>query len=177
MRKMKQKNNQVNPEIVLSLEFHTKLSKEQQKTRINWFNKQNVAFQILIFEEQRNQFFKLKNEGTTKDILSLASFLLAIGHFYNKEQLLKSKNKNQSLNELGNIGKIERVKIKKEKPKQKLQLLLSMHFIIEQLHCDGNSIREIGKILLKRYKKEFSHTYINTYINEYIIDKENSNVH
>ncbi len=66
--------------------------------------------------------------------------------------------------------------MKKEKPKQKLQLLLSMHSIIEQLHFDGYSSREIGKILLKRYKKKISHAYINTYINEYVIDKENSNV-
>jgi hypothetical protein len=173
---MKGKNNQVSPEMITSLEFCTKLSKEQRKTRINWFNKQNIEFQILIFEEQRNQFFKLKNEGTTKDILSLASFLLAIEHFYNKEQLLRTKNKSQSLNELGNIGKIEKVKLKKEKPKQKLQLLLSMHSIIEQLHCDGYSTREIGSILLKKYRKKISHSYVNSYIKKYISNKEDSNV-
>ena len=122
---MKGKNNQVSPEMITSLEFHTKLSKDQRKSRINWFNKQNIEFQILIFEEQKNQFFKLKNEGTIKEILSLASFLLAIEHFYKKEQLLRSKNKSQTLNELGNIGKIEKVKLKKEKTKQKLQQLLS----------------------------------------------------
>jgi hypothetical protein len=173
---MKGKNNQVSPEMITSLEFCTKLSKEQRKTRINWFNKQNIEFQILIFEEQRNQFFKLKNEGTTKDILSLASFLLAIEHFYNKEQLLRTKNKSQSLNELGNIGKIEKVKLKKEKPKQKLQLLLSMHSIIEQLHCDGYSTREIESILLKKYRKKISHSYVNSYIKKYISNKEDSNV-
>ena len=170
---MKGKNNQVSPEMITSLEFHTKLSKDQRKSRINWFNKQNIEFQILIFEEQKNQFFKLKNEGTIKEILSLASFLLAIEHFYNKEQLLRSKNKSQTLNELGNIGKIEKVKLKKEKTKQKLQLLLSMHSVIVELYSDGYSSREISKILLKRYKKEISHAYVNNYINEYIIDKEN----
>ena len=123
---MKGKNNQVSPEMITSLEFCTKLSKEQRKTRINWFNKQNIEFQILIFEEQRNQFFKLKNEGADKNILSLASFLLAIEHFYNKEHFLKSKNKSQTLNELKNIGKIERVKIKKEKPKQKSWFFLNL---------------------------------------------------
>ena len=170
---MKGKNNQVSPEMITSLEFHTKLSKDQRKSRINWFNKQNIEFQILIFEEQKNQFFKLKNEGTIKEILSLASFLLAIKHFYDKEQLLKSKNKSQSLNELGNTVKIEKVKLKKEKTKQKLQLLLSMHSVIVELYSDGYSSREISKILLKRYKKEISHAYVNNYINEYIIDKEN----
>jgi len=87
---MEQKNNIVDSEILSSLEFHTKLSKEQQKTLINWFNKQNIEFQILIFDEQKNQFFKLKNEGIDKKLLSLASYLLAIKHFYDKEQLLKS---------------------------------------------------------------------------------------
>lgn len=174
---MKTKNNQINLETIASLEFYTKLSQEQRKRLINWFKNQNVEFQILIFEEQRNQFFKLKNEGTTKNILSLASFLLAIEHFYNKEQLLKSKNKSKSLNELGNIAKIEMIKLKKEKPKQKLQLLLSMHSVIEQLHCDGYSSREIEKILLKKYKKKVSHSYINFYIKEYVSNKDNSNVH
>ena len=170
---MKGKNNQVSPEMITSLEFCTKLSKEQRKTRINWFKNQNIEFQILIFEEQRNQFFKLKNEGTTKNILSLASFLIAIKHFYDKEQLVRSKNKSQSLNELGNIAKIEMIKLKKEKPKQKLQMLLSMHSVISGLYNDGYSSREIEKILLKRYKKEISHTYVNTYIKEYVSDKEN----
>ncbi|NBK99018.1 MAG: hypothetical protein EOM50_13560, partial [Erysipelotrichia bacterium] len=90
---MEQKNNIVDSETLSSLEFHTKLSKEQRKTLINWFNKQNIEFQILIFDEQKNQFFKLKNEGIDKKLLSLASYFLAIKHFYDKEQLLKSKNK------------------------------------------------------------------------------------
>ena len=115
---MEQKNNIVDSEIISGLEFHTKLSKEQRKTLINWFNKQNIEFQILIFDEQKNQFFKLKNEGIDKKLLSLASFLLAIKHFYDKEQLLKSKNKSQTLSELGGIAKLERIKLKKEKPKQ-----------------------------------------------------------
>ena len=75
---MEQKNNIVDSGILSSFEFHTKLSKEQRKTLINWFNKQNIEFQILIFDEQKNQFFKLKNEGIDKKLLSLASFLLAI---------------------------------------------------------------------------------------------------
>ena len=56
---MKTKNNQINLETIASLEFYTKLSQEQRKRLINWFKNQNVEFQILIFEEQRNQFFKL----------------------------------------------------------------------------------------------------------------------
>ena len=170
---MEQKNNMVDNGTLSSLEFHTKLSKEQRKTLINWFNKQNIEFQILIFDEQKNQFFKLKNEGIDKKLLSLASFLLAIKHFYDKEQLLKSKNRSQTLSELGGIAKIERIKLKKEKPKQKLQMLLSIHSVILALHNDGYSSRNIEKILLKKYKKEVSHSYINSYIQKYVAKKEN----
>ena len=170
---MNPKNNHVNPEIMSSLEFHTKLSQEQRKKLINWFRNQNVEFQILIFDEQRNQYFKLKNEGADKNILSLASFLLGIKNFFDKEQLVRTKNKSQSLNELGNIEKIERVKLKKEKTKQKLQMLLSMHSVISGLYNDGHSSREIEKILFRKYKKKISHSYVNFYIKKYVIDKEN----
>ena len=173
---MNQRNNIVDSNTLSTLEFHTKLSKEERKKHINWFNKQNIEYQILIFDEQKNQFFKLKKDGIDKKLLSLASFLLAIEHFYDTEQLLKSKNKNQTLKELKTITKIERVKLKKEKTKQKLQMLLSMHSVISGLYSDGHSSREIEKILLKKYKKEVSHSYINFYIKEYVINKEDSNV-
>ena len=174
---MEQKNNIVDSETLSSLEFHTKLSKEQRKTLINWFNKQNIEFQILIFDEQKNQFFKLKNEGIDKKLLSLVSFLLAIKHFFDKEQLLKSKNKSQTLSELGGIAKIERIKLKKEKPKQKLQMLLNLHSVILKLNEDGFSLRDIKQHLETKYRKTISHTYLSKYVNEYInTKKENKNV-
>ena len=56
---MNQRNNIVDSNTLSTLEFHTKLSKEERKRHINWFNKQNIEFQIMIFDEQKNQFFKL----------------------------------------------------------------------------------------------------------------------
>ena len=53
---MGQKNNIVDSGTLSSLEFHAKLSKEKRKTLINWFNKQNIEFQILIFDEQKINF-------------------------------------------------------------------------------------------------------------------------
>ena len=106
----------------------------------------------------------------------MASFLLAIKHFYDKEQLLKSKNRSQTLNELGGIAKIERIKLKKEKPKQKLQMLLSIHSVILALHNDGYSLRDIKQHLQSKYRKTISHTYLSQYINEYIIKKDVKNV-
>ena len=173
---MKQKNNIIDGKILANLEFFTKLSLDQRKSHVNWFNRQNVEFQILIFDEQRNQFFKLKNLNTEQDILSLAAFYLAIKYYYDKEQLLKSKNKTQSLDELGNLSKIERIKSKKQKPKQKLQMLLTMHSIIEQLHSDGYSSREIKLHLQNKYRKTFSHTYLANYIREHIVHKDSKDV-
>ena len=51
-----------------------------------------------------------------------------------------------------------------------------MHSVILGLYNDGHSSREIEKILLKKYKKEVSHSYINFYVKEYVINKEDSNV-
>lgn len=56
--------------------------------------------------------FQVEEWNASKDILSLVSFLQAVKFFREKEQLLKSKSKNQSLIELGNIGKFERIKLK-----------------------------------------------------------------
>ena len=128
---MKQKNNIVNPELISKFQLHTKLSDEQKRKLMNWFTKQNIEFQLLIFDEQKNQYFKLQNNGVDKKLLSLASFLLSIKQFYDKEQLLKSKNKTQSLNKLEDISKNERIKYRKEKFKPKEQRLLSLHGVIK----------------------------------------------
>ncbi len=173
---MNQRNNIVDSNTLSTLEFHTKLSKEERKRHINWFNKQNIEFQIMIFDEQKNQFFKLRNEYADKKILALASFLLAIKYFYDKEKLLKLKNKSQTLSEFGNISKIERIKLKKEKPKQKLQMLLSIHSVILQLHSDGYSLRDMKQLLQSKYRKYISHTYLSQYINEYILKKDENYV-
>lgn len=167
-----QKNNIVDSQTIASLELLTKLSQDQRKSYGNWFNRQNVEFQILVFKEQRNEYFKLKNLYGNKDILPLAAFCLAIKHFYVKEKLLKSKNKSQSLEEIGNLSKIELVKMKKQKPKQKQQTLLNMLSVIEQLNNGGYSLREIASILKNKYRVEVSHTYIGNFINEHIDQKD-----
>ena len=46
---MKQKNNIVNEELSLKFQSLTKLSVEQRKKLINWFYKQNLEVQLLIF--------------------------------------------------------------------------------------------------------------------------------
>lgn len=150
------------------LELQTKLSALQRKTLINWFNKQNVEFQIIIFDEQKNQFFKLQNQGLEKKVISLASFLLAIKVFYGKEQLFKSKNKTQSLSDLAHISGQEVIKYKRTKQKPKLQMLLNLHSVIDKLSQNGYSVRDIQKYLQSKHRKIVSHTYLADYINKYV---------
>lgn len=165
---MQQKNNIVNPELSLKFQSLTKFSVEQRKKLINWFNKQNLEVQLLIFEEQRNQFFKLKNDGADKSLISFASFLLAIKEFYDKEHQLKSKNKSQTLDKLGNISKIERIKLKEEKYNIKSEKLLTYHSVIKEFHDDCFSLRKIQDHLLKKYRFKVSHTLISKHIKEHI---------
>lgn len=164
----KQKNNIVNPELSLKFQSLTKFSVEQRKKLINWFNKQNLEIQLLIFEEQRNQFFKLKNDGLDKSLISFASFLLAIKEFYDKEHQLKSRNKSQTLDKLGNISKIERIKLKEEKYNVKSEKLLTYHSVIKEFHDDCFSLRKIQDHLLKKYRFKVSHTLISKHIKEHI---------
>lgn len=155
--------------ILNTSEIITKISQDKRKQLIRWFARQNFEFQLLAFEKQSNYYFKLKKEGVDKKILSFTSFLLAIAELYNQEQILKSKNKNQSLDTLGNLSKLEKIKIRKEKLQPKLQVLLNLHTVIESLYLEGYSSRKIQDFLLKRHKKEISHTLISRYIKHYIL--------
>lgn len=163
---MKKETNIVNDQLVMNLEVYTKLSREQRKNHINWLSRQNVEFQIMIFEEQRNQFFKLKNSNIDLKVISLAAFYLAIKYFYEKEKLLNSKNKSQSLEAIGGITKIELVKMKKQK--QKEQALLNLFSVVEKLHNEGYSLREIASVLQSKYRKNVSHTYVGQFIKDHI---------
>lgn len=162
-----------NIKILHTFEIVTKISIERRKQLIRWFARQNLEFQILVFEKQSNYYFKLKKEGVDKKILSFASFLLAIAELYNQEQILKTKNKSQSLDKLGNLTKLEKIKQRKEKLQPKLQALLNLHSVLENLYLEGLSTRKIQHFLLTRHKKSISHSLISKYINTYIKNSSN----
>lgn len=162
-----------NIKILHTFEIVTKISIERRKQLIRWFARQNLEFQLLVFEKQSNYYFKLKKEGVDKKILSFASFLLAIAELYNQEQILKTKNKSQSLDKLGNLTKLEKIKQRKEKLQPKLQALLNLHSVLENLYLEGLSTRKIQHFLLTRHKKSISHSLISKYINTYIKNSSN----
>lgn len=159
--------------ILNTFEIVTKISQDKRKQLIRWFARQNFEFQLLAFEKQSNYYFKLKKEGVDKKILSFTSFLLTIAKLYNQEQILKSKNKSQSLDTLGNLSKLEKIKIRKEKLQPKQEMLLNLHSVIENLYLEGFSSRKIQHFLLTRHKKSISHSLISKYINTYIKNSSN----
>ncbi|MDX4036542.1 hypothetical protein [Aliarcobacter skirrowii] len=158
-----------NIKILHTFEIVTKISQDKRKQFLRWFARQNLEFQILVFEKQSNHYFKLKNESVDKKILSFSSFILAIQELYENEQILKSKNKSQSLDKLGNLSKLEKIRLRKEKLQPKKEILLNLHSVIESLFLEGYSSRKIQDFLLKRHKKEISHTLISRYIKHYIL--------
>ncbi|PWE19209.1 hypothetical protein [Aliarcobacter skirrowii] len=162
-----------NIKILHTFEIVTKISQDKRKQLIRWLARQNLEFQLLVFEKQSNYYFKLKKEGVDKKILSFASFLLAIAELYNQEQILKSKNKSQSLDTLGNLSKLEKIKIRKEKLQPKLQTLLNLHSVVESLYIEGFSSRKIQEYILTKHKRSVSHTLISKYINTYILNSNN----
>lgn len=150
-------------------EIVTKISVEQKAKLLRWFARQNLEFQLLVFEKQSNHYFKLKNEGVDKKILSFVSFILSLQELYNNEQILKSKNKSQSLDKLGNLSKLEKIRLRKEKLQPKLQTLLNLHSVVESLYIEGFSSRKIQEYILTKHKRSVSHTLISRYIKHYIL--------
>ena len=158
-----------NIKILHTFEIVTKISIERRKQLIRWFARQNLEFQILVFEKQSNHYFKLKNESVDKKILSFASFILSVQELYDNELILKSKNKSQSLDRLSNLSKIEKIKIRKEKLQPKLQTLLNLHSVVESLYIEGFSSRKIQEYILTKHKRSVSHTLISKFIKDYVL--------
>ena len=138
-----------------------------RKRLINWLARQPVEIQCLVFDEQRNQFFKLKELGDKKTVPFLA-FLKAIEVYRNKVKLLNNKNKSSDLANLANISKIDFLKMKKQKSKPKFEKLLNVKSVLESLHEQGHSLREIQSFLKSRHRLEVSHTYLGQFIKKYI---------
>jgi hypothetical protein len=140
--------------------LHTKLSKKNQKKLVNWFARQNILVQINIFGEQKNQFFKLKNEGLEVDILPLVAFLLSIQYFYSLESSSNSKSKHNNLSTSKNLGKFRIRKAKKERYKAKREKLLNLWAIVVNLKSEDFSFRQIAEYLRGHHRFVVSHTYI-----------------
>ncbi|MFA7084953.1 MAG: hypothetical protein WC141_10560 [Arcobacteraceae bacterium] len=142
------------------IEQATACSIEKRKKLVSWFSRQNTAVQIEVFIEQRNQFFKLNNRNAKMEIVSLASFLLAIDLFYQKEKNGNKKNKSQNIDLIRNISQFEVKKHKKIRIKEKREKLLNIWSVVQKLKSEEYSFRDISKYIRKRHRFDASHTYI-----------------
>lgn len=154
---------------MISVEFITKLSQADRKKLINWLARQDEELQIAIFEEQKNQFFKLKAQNINTIIIALSSFIFAIKIFFDRELLLKKKNKSASLDELGKTVDYQIRRFRKVRKKEKEEKLLNLISVIAKLKSQNYSYREIEIYLRKIHRFEVSHTYLAKFIKEYKI--------
>lgn len=139
---------------------HTKFSKKEQKKLVNWFSNQNVLVQIDIFAEQKNQFFKLKNECTEAETVPLAAFLRAIHYFYSLENEKNSKNKQNNLSANSKVSRFSIKKSQKNRYKEKYEKLLNLWSVVKNLKSEEFSFRQISDYLRGHHRFEVSHTYI-----------------
>lgn len=154
------------------LEFYTKISSKRRKTLIRWMSNKEVDYLCLVFKEQRNQYFKLKNQCDDKEIVSLSSLLLALDFYYTKENLAKRKNKTLNLKTLNEIEKINQLDFNKDRVNAKEQMLFDLYSVINTLHNKGYSYRKISKYLEVKHHKKISHTKIGLFIKKHILNKE-----
>lgn len=152
-----------------TIDLITHMSHAARKKLINWFARQNYEIQIAIFEEQKNQYFKLKAQNIDTRIIALSSFIFAIKIFFDKEILLKKKNKSASLDELGKNVDYQIRRFKKVRKKDKEAKLLNLISVIQKLKMEQYSYRHICDYLKKFHRFEVSHTYLAKFIKEYKI--------
>ncbi len=149
---------------ILNLKFAqlTKLSLKNQKSLMNWFNKQNLIIKMEVFKELRNQFFKLQSIDSiqNRDFISLSAFYVAVQEIYNLDKLVVSKNKSSNLQAIAKISSISIHKYRKSKIKVKKEKLLNMWSIIKKLKNEAYSFRDISIFLQQRHRLNVSHTYI-----------------
>jgi len=135
----------------------TTLSSSNQVKLINWFNRQDFVMKLEVFNEQKSQYFILKNQDHDfREILSIASFYIAINKLHKQVKMGSNKNKTMKLN------KLIQSNFKPRKRKVKREKLLNIWSKIQSLKADGFSFREISVYLKSKHRLIVSHTYIRT---------------
>lgn len=141
----------------------TKLSTKNRKKMTKWFSEQNILVQADIFQEQKNQYFKL--QSTHKDMsnsfIALLAFYLAIGQFHQLNVKAFRKNKDYNLSTTKKKSDFNRKKSRRPKLFKKREFLLDIWSVIQEKKADCISDRNISEDLLYDFDFKVSHTYIN----------------
>jgi len=137
-----------------------KLSKKEQKKLLNWLGKQNVLVQIDIMSEQKNQFFKLKNQCKSTDIVALSALFIAIDYYYSLQFSGNKKSRKGNLEDNKKVSDflIKQAQTEALSPKQ--EKILDYKSIILNLKAQGFGSRKISAYLLNKHKFNVSHDYI-----------------
>lgn len=149
---------------------YTNIQISHLKNLDNFWKNQNLTVKYDIFNEKRNEFFKLKNLNPSAELsaLEMASFYSAINNFYNLKEKGMKKNKTFSTVE---IKKYESfiIKSSNKSPKisKKENFLIDKSSIVQNLIDENRSYREMSNFLKKYYKMTISHTYIKQIIEKY----------
>jgi len=154
-------------QMIKDIEQLTLLSKEQRKTLTRWFTRQNELIQVDIFKEQKDQYFKLKSKCSSANTIPLAAFYLAINKFFEKDRIIKKKNKSHNLDYLSAISEFAMKKNEEMRTNDVREKLLNFSSFIFTMKKRGKSLRKIKQDLLSIYKFEVSHTSISNFIKEF----------
>lgn len=145
-----------------------------------FFSKQNLEVKKDIFQQKKNEFFKLKNENSSADhsALELVSFYVAINNFYNLKEKINKRNENLSTKELKDYENLMINSIEKDrKITMKENFIIDKSSIINKLIQQNTSLRNMSIFFKNNYKKNISHTFINNTIRKYpnIFESRNAN--
>lgn len=144
---------------LIIFERETKISLDKQKKLGNWFTKIPIKKKILIFKEQRNNFYKLKNNAQNAQVvddnlISVIAFYLAIDKFYQNEKNRKLKNKTMKMERTITETYTEpRRKVKRDQ-------LLDRWSQIQEWRAEGKSSRKTARAYTSKYRLSISHQYI-----------------
>jgi hypothetical protein len=139
--------------ILKNCEIITKMTQEMQNRTIRIFAKLDVETKVVIFQEQKVIFHKLRNiySAVENSILSYSSFVLAT----------------QKIVDEINVNAIKLRSSSTKEKSQKRKKLLSYWSLIKTLKDEENfSFREISHYLIKYHKFEVSYSMIHKIWNE-----------
>ncbi len=152
---------------IKDIEQLTLLSTEQRRSLTRWFNKQNELIQVDIFKEQKEQFFRLRNKNSSSNTIALSAFYLAINRYYEKDKILKKKNKSHNLDYLSTVSEFAMKKNEEMRINDVREKLLNFSSFIFTMKKRGKSLRKIKQDLLSIYKFDVSHTTISNFIKDF----------
>lgn len=166
---------------VVIVEMMTKVNLVDQTKHINYFSRCPLGIRLVIFEEHREIFPRLrekyKNEACFSDI-SYCALILAIAYARAKEKSLVTKNfKDFSLDEIRDVSSfvVNKFVEKTTKRSEKREKLIGYWSLVRNLKIEhGLSFMKISQYLLKKRMFKVSVASIHKLWHELEVQEKNS---